>query len=1058
MIWFVLLTAACAGLAAQPLIQYPPEPLDKRLNRIADDFGIRISYDQLRVKNNYAPGTDLQTANPENILKISLEKTGLGFKKHDSKHYYIVPLRKGNIEGLIIDVEDGLPLAGVSIEMDKNIFISSAKGSFNILAEEGTYDVTISAVGYASKQIPLIEVQAGKVRHLDLTMEKKHLSLPEVKVISPVAAENIRAHYARQKQAGVIADGLVAQQVETIPDKPLTQVIKRINGVNLIGSTIGVRGLSERYSQVLMDGIALPSLGLNKRELALDVFPKELVREIILVKTSAADMPPEFSGGQIHIRSLSIPGRSFTSFHFEAGGNSRSAFKEFHWLGKKGGLDWLGIDNGTRKKPSNIQSWQWYNNVPLPPPNDPTGNYTLIPGEQAPYNSLNATAQSKTIPATGLVPATGGWLPDVHLNFSLGRAYALKRKATLGFVSGTSVYRRQSLAYFNNRRRSSVNLFLPDSGSGTQGTGNQYQFVSGTGSVFNLGLKTPTFKITFQNMLSTQLKDNFYIASRIYPNKGQYRRFQELFQEPQQYVLQQHKLEAQKTFANNAVINYFVSFTGARQKLMDRRYFQYFISSETGASEVYNTPNILYNWRQNNDSNVVDNRTWVDGTEKVYTSGLSVSGSLIRSKNILVNLQSGWVVTLRTKVYTALRLLPYTNSRTVVTGRYEQLLDPEADSPVYYWAENTNGNINSGKMTGQAFYLLTDQRLWSRLHLYYGFRAEYYYIQNDQQTFLRRLHNGAIPPQYGNGITGEKGWLGLPSVNLVYHAGKKMNLRAAFSKTVLRPDFRELSYFGLFEYELDGNIGGRQLTTTKVDNYDIRWEWYPSPEENISFSVFHKNLKNPVELAQAATSWRAYGYINQYAARTSGIELEMRKSLQFLAPQSFMKNLTVQGNYTRNWSEVEVMSYPLLTNGVFTQRRMPGQDRPLVNQAPWTVNAGLLYNGPNMGLFVFYNRSGPATYVTHDNPNLIEYEKGADQLDLSFYIKCLKNKGRFTFNVLNILDQWRIYYTNNTAYKQINGNWQLVNGSVAYNPKDGDAISYRIKQGINAGIGFTFRL
>lgn len=1059
LIWSLLLTAACGKLAAQYPVQYPEQPLVQRLEKIAKDFNAQISYDQWQLKNIKAQKTNLPGRNIEPVLKTSLEHTGFTYKKQGAAHYYIVPVPKGYISGLIIDPEDGMPLAGVSIETGKGIFISSSNGTFNTLLEEGIYNITISSVGYEVKQISSVEVKAGKVLYVNLTLQKKHISLPPVKIISSVTEEAIRTYYARQKQSGVVTDGLSAPQIEAIPDKPLSQIIKRINGVSLIGNTVGIRGLSERYSQVLIDDIALSSFGLNKQGLALDIFPKELIREMILSKTAAADASAGFSGGQIYIRSLGIPGKGFTSFSVETGANSLSAFKDFHRLGKKGNLDWMGVDDGTRKKPGNIKSWQWYSDVPLPPPNDPSGTHTLIPGEAAPYHSLNAIEQSKTISADGLIPARDMALPDFNASFSIGRSYVLKDNITLGFVAGTSIYKRQSLAHFNNRRRTSDNFLPGDSTSGSTGEGKSYQLLSGTGTVFNVGLKMPTLNITFKNFISTQLKDNFSTAIRSYHNKGQTRHFKELLQEPEQYLLQQHKLEIQKVFANGMDIDYFLSFTNAIQKLSDRRFFQYFLTSGTGAVAVYNTPNILYNWKQNNDSNKVDNRTWIDAAEKSYASGIALSKQLFYSKNLSGKMKAGWTGNLRYKSFSALRLLPYANSNTELTGQYDLLLNPATNSPVFYWAENTNGNIFSGKMNNQAFYLLTDQTLWNRLRLFYGIRAEYYDMQNDQRTFLKRMYNGTIPSQYYDGITGEKNWYWLPSANLVFNGNKKMNIRVAFAKTVLRPNFRELSYFGLFEYELDGNIGGRQLRTTKVDNYDIRWEWYPSPQENISLSFFHKRLKDPVELVQAGAFPTAYGYINQHAAQTSGIEIEARKSLQFLSPQSFLKHLAVQANYTINWSKVEVMSFPTLANGEFMQSRIPNQDRPLFSQAPWVANAGLLYNGKKTGLFIFYNKSGPKTYIAHINPNLVEYENGVDQLDLSFYVKSLKNKGRITFNVLNLLNQWRIYYTNNTAYTSKNtGGWQLTNGSAGYSARDGDTITYRIRQGITSNISITLAL
>ncbi|MFT3903744.1 MAG: TonB-dependent receptor [Niabella sp.] len=1059
LIWGLFLLTSFAKLAAQPSVQYPREPLSQRLQKIATDFSTPVSYDRLQLKDEIAPQINIATNSVAAVLQYSLSGTGFTFKKMGATGYYIAPIPKGVITGLIIDAEEGTALPGATVQIGNTSIAAGASGTFYITLEEGLYDMLLTSIGYADRQIKNIKVKAGSVLNLNLTLQKAGRLLQPVKVLSSIDAERIRSLYACQKQAGVITDGLAAPQIESLPDKSLSQVIKRINGVSLVSNTIGIRGLSERNSQVLIDGIILPSVGLNKRSLALDIFPKEIVNQIILTKTASPDAPTSFSGGLLHIQSLVIPNSNFTSFTLETGANTQAVFDNFNRLGNKGKLDWLGIDDGTRKKPANIQSWQWYNNVPLPPPNDPTGTHTLIPGEPAPYSSLNATAQSKKIDASGLIPSQQKSLPDFNFNFSLARSYALKDSATLGFVLGTSVYQRQLEVKFNNRRRRVAQSAQDSSNTVSSGEGTTYQSLSGTGTVFNIGLKKPSLSITFRNIISTQLKDNFSVANRRYYNKGQLRVFKEEFQNPEQSFLQQHQLSILKNFSNNLTLDYYLAFTRTTQKLLDRKYFQYLLNSTSADDPIYNIPNILYNWRQNNDSNVVDNRTWLHTDEKNYTTGLSFSKGFHHSYKLIGNIKAGWQALISRKTSSTLRLLPYALTETTLTGQYYQLLAPSANNDIIYWPENTNGNIYSGEMSNQAFYIQTNQKLWNRLQLLYGLRAEYYHMQNKQQLFLQRLYDGNIPTQYDNGITGEKNWYLLPSANAVFNLNKKMNLRAAYSKTALHPDFRELSYFGLYESELDGNIRGQQLLTTCIDNYDLRWEWYPLPEEIISFSFFHKKLKNPVELAQAGAFATSYGYINQRAAQTSGIELEIRKSLKLLAPQSFLKNLTLHSNYTANWSVVEVMSYPIVQNGKFQSMRLANQDRPLFNQAPWAFNAGLSYQTKKAGGFAFYNKSGPIAYITHINPNLIEYENGVNQLDIGIYLRCMKDKGRLSLNALNILNPWQIYYTNNTAYRQVTGgHWQLVNGTKKYNAKDGDMITYKIKQGISLNMGLSVKL
>lgn len=1020
-IWIFLLLTVCGRLAAQA-IPYPEEPLPRRLDRIAEKYSVHISYDRFLLRKLVAPKADKPYATVVPLLRQSLEYTGFTFRKSSSRQYYIIPIPGGTVAGIVMDAENGDPLSGVSITINNIKYESSAKGTFDIPLESGTYSMVISAVGYETKQIPIVRAQAGRALTANITLKKRAIELPPVIVVSSLATESVQAFYARQKNAETVTDGLSAEQIETLPDKTLSQIVKRINGVNITGNTIGIRGQSERYSQLLVDGIVMPSLGLNKRSLVLDLFPKEIINEIVLTKTAAADASPEFSGGQLNIRTLDIPHKTFTSAYIGTGGNTQSLFKTFEWLGKKGKLDFLGVDDGTRSQP----------------------------------DFTPATAQKNNIPVAGLIPSLGLSLPDWNAGFSLGRAYTLNNKATLGFVLGTSLYSQQALVRFNTRRSNGIGIIGIPTVSIPLGEGTEFRFLSGTGTVLNAGYKKGSLTVSVRNFITTQLKDDYSLAYRNYFNQGTYRNVKELLQEPEKYFMQQHRFDVEKSLTRTAKFHYFFAFTNGIQKLLDRRYLQYFRTLDDKGNAIYNMPNILYSLGQDNDSNVVDNRAWMDIKEKSYTTGVSFAKDIYQSDPISIFVKSGWTGIFRQGSFSSLRFLPYTDENTIVTSQYPQLLDPAGNSTVYYRADKRNGNIYSGNANTQALYLLTDQKFYTHIRLSYGLRAEYYDMQNDQHLFLKRLNNGFLPSQYGNGITGEKNWYWLPSANLIFNTGGKTNLRAAYFKTVLHPSFRELSYFSLYEPEMNGSIDGRQLATTKIDNYDLRWEWYPTMQENISVSLFYKKLLHPVELVQRAAYPTAYGYINQNAARTTGLEIEARKSLGFLAPQSILQHLTLQGNYTVNRSKVEVMGFPMLSNGAFLQTRLPNQDRPLFNQAPWTFNTALLYDNTKTGVFVFYNRNGPKTYISNIDPNLIEYENGVDQMDMSLYVKCFKNKGRIMFNVLNLLDPWHIYYTNTTGYKQVNGNyWKLVNGTVRYNSKDGDIITYKNKQGISINAGIT---
>jgi TonB-dependent receptor len=219
-----------------------------------------------------------------------------------------------------------------------------------------------------------------------------------------------------------------------------------------------------------------------------------------------------------------------------------------------------------------------------------------------------------------------------------------------------------------------------------------------------------------------------------------------------------------------------------------------------------------------------------------------------------------------------------------------------------------------------------------------------------------------------------------PSVNFTYNFTEELLLRLAYGKTVNRPEFREISPFSFYNFEEKATIyGNPDLKNSYINNYDLRFEWYPSPGEMITLGGFYKGFSNPIEahLKDYGTGWN-YKYFNAIKADVYGVELDVRKTLADFGDQDnllrYFKDLTLILNGSLMKSNIN--------NDDPTER---DKTRELQGQSPYLINAGIYYQNENNGLMVsvLYNRIGERIAYVGDTSNPHIYEEPFNSLDLT---------------------------------------------------------------------------
>jgi hypothetical protein len=327
-----------------------------------------------------------------------------------------------------------------------------------------------------------------------------------------------------------------------------------------------------------------------------------------------------------------------------------------------------------------------------------------------------------------------------------------------------------------------------------------------------------------------------------------------------------------------------------------------------------------------------------------------------------------------------------------------------------------------------AFYAGTRFRLGSKLDLSGGVRAEYNRMK--LSSFIN-----ALRVEVDNPILSV-----LPSVNVAYRFSEDTSLiRAAYSRTLNRPEFRELAPFGYYDFTRNTVLyGNDSLKNAAIDNLDLRYELYPTKEELISFGVFYKRFTNPIEMffvpGSGSGGTRNFTFKNANFATSYGAEIEMKKSLSKFTSSKIINNTSAVVNASYIISKVELGPDAVGQN----------PNRPMMGQSPYIVNAGLYYDNEKskMQVSILYNIIGKRIFAvgTFGTPDI--YEMPRNLLDVAVS----KTFGKYTNVKLSVQD----IFNQPVLLKQDSNLDNKVN------EQDEEIQSFRRGQYINLGVTFKF--
>ena len=248
----------------------------------------------------------------------------------------IITCKAQRLLGLVQDAQTKEPLTGalVSVKGTDAKAVTDIDGLFEIkVPVNAPCTLIISYVGYQSQQIGGLSPSASSDgQRITVSMRPDEHELTGVTVTGIASKNTESAAVLQVKNSQVIVSNVSAQEISKTQDSNAGEVIRRVPGVSLIEDKfVMVRGLSQRYNNVWINGSAVPSSEADSRAFSFDIIPSSQIDNLTIVKTPSAEYPADYTGGFIMVDTKEIPAENSFSVSLGGNWNTASAFKDFSY-------------------------------------------------------------------------------------------------------------------------------------------------------------------------------------------------------------------------------------------------------------------------------------------------------------------------------------------------------------------------------------------------------------------------------------------------------------------------------------------------------------------------------------------------------------------------------------------------------------------------------------------------------------------------------------------------------------------------------------------------------
>jgi outer membrane receptor protein involved in Fe transport len=869
------------------------------------------------------------------------------------------------VEGKIISAENNEPVFGVIVHIDS---VPKAKtsldGVYKLSMNEGKHVLTFSneSDNYTTQSMDIM-VKNGSFEVLDVVLTKSNVrQMSGVTVVGAKLSAGTTSYYATDKkrmEENSTTDGLPKEQIVNTGVPSAAEAVQMIPGASVQdGKDVYIRGLGDRYSQTILNGMSIPSLNPQKNSVQLDIFPAILIDNITVYKTFTPNLVGDFAGGLIDISTRDFPAKKMIYAKISLGYNTNATFNP-NFISYKGGkLDFLGFDDGTRKLKINPT-------VKIP---NPASNNSLTTQMTSSFSDVMATQKSTSFLNQNYTFSIGDQKVINKKNkprITYGYNFALNYSATNNFYKD---------AQYNEYRKSptlSQNELYLDRGSKGELAEKEVMWTALLGQSFRLKSNKISFTIFHtQNSISSA-------ASLTQVNTTS-----------NPSVIKNQSLQYTQRAITNLNLNG-LHYIGENRKWK----FEWKISPtystisdpdirSTLLEEVTN-PNGSLSYELNGGAGAEIRRMYRLLKEFNIASRADMSYQFKQWKKLPSTLSFGLYTIYKNRSYDVTSYVFDVKGPADETGdpnwffKPDNLWNTQSNQGVYGIGQKEKANIYKATQNISAFYLMNELPFNKNFSATYGAR-----IEKNGNFYTGQSNNAEYDPnalKYTNQrVLNELNVL--PSVNFVYKLRKNQdssyayarntNFRLSYSNTLARPSFREISISQIYD-PIQGRryLGNIDLKQTFIYNADFRFEHFFGKTELISASLFYKKFINPIEVVANVAAPNEFKPVNAGEADLYGAEVEIRKEVGFRNNEKM--DLSIGANFTYNFSRVNMNKiHTTVGDQVYTEKEIReanarvgekiGDYRTMYGQSPYVANAFLTFkhNPSHLMININYNVQG----------------------------------------------------------------------------------------------------
>jgi len=828
----------------------------------------------------------------------------------------------GSVSGKVKDARTGetLPGANILIEGTYTGSITDFDGNYKLESmKPGSYDIKVSFISYDPKLFKGVLVESGKNTQLNVMLTEATTAIAEVTVVAVRRSDTEMSVLNSIRTNPLVANGMSSKQISQSQDKDASEAIRRVPGITIIDNRfVVIRGLSQRYNNVWLNNTSTPSSETDSKAFSFDIIPSAMIDNLMIYKSSSPDLPADFTGGFVSIRTKNMPEKNQYSLSFQGLYNPQSTLHGYkNYQG--GGLDWLGIDNGTRNLPSYFPD-----------------NLQNVSGS----DQIELSKRLNNI----WTPITGTTLPDGKISFSMAHRFKLG-KTSLGEITSINYGQARNFTRAINRSYSvydfaldhpSMDFDFVDSTytrSVNIGILNNWSWYAGKGN-----------KIEFRNLLSNQGESSTLFRSGTeYYSNSQIRSFEYAYKSRLTYSGQ---LSGTHSFEKSASkLDWVLGYSSAHRNEPDIRRIKQ-VMNDNITDPDYGSYFLDF---PSNPLSSNAGRLFMRTGENLFSGNVNYEKSFDKG-TFQPRLKAGIFAEEKSRSFGA-RKLGYIFSNDQFKDPSIQYIDVDqllsgdylnSTTGIKLAEETSKSDSYSAYNHLYAGYVALTLPITTRISLFTGVRME-------KNTQILSSYNRFQQPVMVDIDTVNL----FPSANLTYTINDKNLVRLAYGKSVNRPEFREIAPFPFYDFRSNAVFSGNpDLRNAYVHNFDFRYEYYPDNNELISAGFFYKRFINPIEVRYIETgSGLEYSYQNANAATNYGFEAEIRKSL---AAEGWLNRATLVFNAAWIRSRIDFQSGSV------------EQDRPLSGQSPYVVNLGIYYRDPGksgLNISLMYNVIGERIYI-----------------------------------------------------------------------------------------------